>query len=71
MQSSRHHPIESEEEQRLRRIERNRPLGQLLDSWLEDDDETPEEQRRALEALMRGIDENRPADAKLFSEHLK
>jgi hypothetical protein len=71
MEQRKTHPQESEEERRQRQIELNKPLIALLDSWLEDDEESPEEQQAALEALMRGIDENRPEGAKLFTEYLK
>lgn len=71
MQNPRLDRPETEARRRQRQIETNRPLSALLDSWLEDDDETPEEQRIALEALMRGIDDNRPDGARLFSEYLK
>jgi hypothetical protein len=57
------------EERRQRQIELNRPLSALLDSWLQEDDESPEEQRRTLEALMRGIDENR-TERNLFTDYI-
>ncbi len=57
----------SEEERRARQIELNQELIALLQSWLDDDKETEEEQREALEALKRGIDEHRTPGNKLFS----
>jgi hypothetical protein len=57
----------TEEERRQRQIELGKPLIALLQSWLEEDDESEEEQDAALEEFMRGIDEARPAGAKLFS----
>jgi hypothetical protein len=62
---------ETEEERRQRQIELNQPAIALLDSWLNDDSESPEEQQAALEQLMRGIDENRPEGSKLFTKYLK
>jgi hypothetical protein len=58
--------IQSEEERR-RRIELNQEVIDLLQSWLEDDEETEEEQREALESLKRGIDEHRTPGNKIFS----
>ncbi len=55
------------EQERRRRIERNQPTIALLQSWLEDDTESEEEQRAALEWLMRVLDEDRPSYRKLFS----
>ena len=60
-----------DEEQRRLQIERNKPLIALLDSWLEDDSESPEEQRVALEELMRGIDVGRAEGTKLFANELR
>lgn len=62
---------DSEEEQRRLQIERNKPLIALLDSWLEDDSESPEEQRVALEELMRGIDVGRAEGTKLLANELR
>ena len=64
-------PELTEEEQRRRQIELNQPAIALLDSWLEDDSESVEEQREALMALMRGIDENRKGYRQLFQHLLK
>jgi len=59
---------EVEEERRRRQIEKNRPLIALLESWAEgDDQESVQEQREALEWLMRALDEDRPSNRKLFS----
>lgn len=58
--------VEIEELERQRQIERNRPVIALLDSWLEDSDESEEDQRAALEWLMRALDEDRPSERKLF-----
>ncbi len=60
-----------DEEQRRLQIERNKPLIALLDSWLEDDSESPEEQRVALEELMRGIDVGRAEGTKLLANELR
>jgi predicted RNase H-like nuclease (RuvC/YqgF family) len=57
------------EEQRRRQIEFNQPAIELLRSWLEDESESVEEQREALEMLMRAIDEDRGSGRKLF-QHL-
>jgi hypothetical protein len=58
----------TEEEWRQRQIELNQPAIALLKSWLEEDQEdSPDEQRAALEWLMAAIDEDRPSDRKLFS----
>jgi hypothetical protein len=62
-------PTLTEEERRQRQIELNQPAIALLDSWLEDDSESVEEQRAALLELMRGIDENRKGYRQLF-QHL-
>jgi hypothetical protein len=64
-----HRTSVTNEERRQRQIELNRPLSALLDSWLQGDDESSEEQRRALEALMRGIDENR-TERNLFTDYI-
>jgi len=58
-----------EETQRLRRIERNKPLVALLDSWLEEEltPEEEEEQRRSFQEFIRGIDEHRTV-RKLFTD---
>jgi hypothetical protein len=72
LQAQPEEPIErelSEEEKRQRQIELNQPAIALLDSWLEDDSESVEEQRAALMELMRGIDENREGYRQLF-QHL-
>jgi hypothetical protein len=58
------------EEERRRQIELNQPAIALLNSWLNDDTETREEQQAALEELMRGIDANRP-HRPLFEQYLK
>jgi hypothetical protein len=71
MENRKTNHIETEDERRQRQIELNQAAIALLDSWLVDDSESPEEQRIALEALMRGIDENRPEGRKLFTEYLK
>ncbi len=62
-------PEMTEEEKRKRQIELNQPAIALLESWLEDDSESVEEQRAALFELMRGIDENRKGYRQLF-QHL-
>jgi hypothetical protein len=54
------------EDARRHQKELNQPAIALLQSWLEDDEESPDEQRRALEWLMRELDEDRPSDRKLF-----
>jgi hypothetical protein len=59
---------DSDEERRQRQIELNQPVIALLQSWLEDDEESEEEQREALELLKRAIDENRLPGQKLFSK---
>jgi hypothetical protein len=65
-------PPLTEEEQRQRQIEINKPLVALLASWLDDDaGESTEVQRAELEELMRGIDENRRGGRQLFSDYLK
>lgn len=67
-------PTESQltaEEQRQRQIEINQPAIALLKSWEVDDGESVEEQRVALEELMRGIDENRKGYRQLFQEYLR
>ena len=57
----------SEEERRQRQIELNQPTIALLKSWLEDDQEdSEEEQKAALEWLMAALDEDRPSNRKLF-----
>lgn len=56
-----------ENERKARQIELNRELVVLLQSWLEDDEESEEEQRAALEELKRGIDEHRTPGNKIFS----
>jgi hypothetical protein len=58
------------EERRQRQIELNKEAIRLLDSWLEDDSETPEEQRIALEQVMRGIDAEREGGRQLFQRYL-
>lgn len=55
-----------EDEERQLQIEKNQPAIALLKSWLEDDSESEEEQRAALNWLMRALDEDRPSDRKLF-----
>ncbi len=57
-------PEQIEEMERQERIEKNKAIIALLDSWMEED---AEEQRETLEILMKGIDENRSPDRKLFS----
>jgi hypothetical protein len=59
-------PELTEEERRQRQIELNQSAIALLDSWLNDDSWDLEEQRRSLEELMRGIDENRKGYRQLF-----
>ena len=59
----------TQEEPQQRQIELNQPAIALLNSWLNDDGETVEEQRVALMELMRGIDENRQGYRQLF-QHL-
>jgi len=54
------------EERRRRQIAFNRPAVRLLQSWLEDDAESDEEQRAGLEELKRSIDARRPSQ-KIFS----
>ena len=59
---------ETDEERRRRQIERNQAWIALLDSWAEGDhQESEQEQREALEWLMRALDEDRPSYRKLFS----
>lgn len=55
------------EERRRRQIELNRPVIELLQSWLEDDEEPEDEQRASLEELKHGIDAHRLPGQKLFS----
>jgi hypothetical protein len=62
-------PELTEEEKRQRQIELNQPAIALLESWVNDDGWDLEEQRRSLEELMRGIDENRKGYRQLF-QHL-
>lgn len=57
----------TEEEQRLRQVEINKPLVALLDAWLEEPVEDPEAERRQFLEFMRGIDEHR-TERKLFTE---
>ena len=64
-------PKKDEDEQRRRQIKQNQPLIALLDSWLEDESESAEEHRAALEEFMRGIDENRKGGRQLFQDLLK
>jgi hypothetical protein len=59
------------EEQRRRQMEFNRPAIALLQSWLEDESETVEEQREALFTLIRAIDEDRGPDRKLFQHFVR
>jgi hypothetical protein len=59
------------EEQRRRQMEFNRPAIALLQSWLEDESETVEEQREALFTLIRAIDEDRGPDRKLFQHFVQ
>lgn len=61
---------ESEEERRKRQIELNQPLIALLDSWLAEDEEPTEAERREFEEFMRSIDANR-GERKLFEAYLK
>jgi hypothetical protein len=67
MVTQKREPELSEQERRQRQIELNREAIALLDSWRDDDSESVEEQRKALDALMRGIDEHRDEERKLFS----
>lgn len=66
----RNDPPLDEEEQRRRQIELNQPLIALLDSWLEEDVEDEEAERKAFIEFMRGIDENR-GERKLFTDILE
>jgi hypothetical protein len=59
------------EEQRRRQMEFSRPAIALLQSWLEDENETVEEQREALFTLIRAIDEDRGPDSKLFQHFVQ
>ncbi len=49
------------------RKEANRKLINLLDSWLNVDDEGAEEQRETMQYLRKALDENRLPGSKLFS----
>lgn len=53
--------LDDAEERRLQ-IEKNQSAIALLKSWLEDDSESEEEQRAALNWLMRALDEDRPLE---------
>ncbi|MEA2584230.1 MAG: hypothetical protein QOF33_2315 [Thermomicrobiales bacterium] len=59
--------VQTKVEHRQRQSELNREVVALLQSWLEDDEESEEEQREALEALKRGIDEHRTSGNKSFA----
>ena len=63
-------PPLTEEEQRLRQIEINKPLVALLDAWLEEPVEDADAERREFIEFMRGIDEHR-TERKLFTEILE
>ena len=56
-----------EEERRQRQIERNQGLIALLDSWIEEDLASGEDDSEALEEFMSAIDANRIPGSKLFS----
>ena len=53
------------------RISDNRAagLGRLFQSWMDEGD--ADEQRETLEHLIQALDENRPADRKLFPKEQK
>ncbi len=53
----------------LKGINREGGLDRLFQSWTDEDD--ADEQRETLEYLIKALDENRPADRKLFPEELK
>ena len=53
----------------LKGIDREGGLDQLFQSWTDEGD--ADEQRETLEYLIKALDENRPADRKLFPEELK
>jgi hypothetical protein len=55
------------EERRRRRLDFSRPAIALLQSWLEDDEDSEDEQRIGLEELKRAIDSHRPPGQKVFS----
>ncbi|MEA2524849.1 MAG: hypothetical protein QOF73_2076 [Thermomicrobiales bacterium] len=59
--------VQTKVEHRQRQSELNREVVALHQSWLEDDEESEEEQREALEALKRGIDEHRTSGNKIFA----
>jgi hypothetical protein len=60
-------PNLTDEERRRKQVELNGPAITLLQSWLEDGEESEEEQRASLEELKRAIDSHRPTGAKLFT----
>ena len=45
----------------------NYPLVDLLDSWLNVDEDDAREQRETMQYLRKALDENRPPGYKLFS----
>ncbi len=49
------------------RDEANRKLINLLDSWLNVDEEGAQEQRETMQYLRQALDENRLPGSKLFS----
>ena len=53
----------------LKGIDREGGLSQLFQSWTDEGD--ADEQRETLEHLIKALDENRPADRKLFPKELK
>jgi hypothetical protein len=59
------------EEQRRRQVELNKPVIALLESWLDDESESPGEQRENLIKLMRAIDEDRAGGRLLFRKYLQ
>ncbi len=60
----------SEEEARRRRIERNKPLVALIQSWIDEAENATEEERRQAaedwDELKRALDEHRNLGSKLF-----
>lgn len=61
----------SEEEARLRRIERNKPHVALIQSWIDEAENATDEERKQAaedwEELKRALDEDRIPGSKLFS----